>query len=505
MSHNLSLLDSSNVVPVPEEFEGVLESPNLAICCTFNRRGTLLAVGCTDGRIVIWDFLTRGVAKCIPGHLGFPVCSLCWSRNGRKLVSAALDNTVAIWDILTNDCIFRLRFPSPILKSQLNPRNENFLLVTIIKHQSMMIAIDYAKGLIKQMLLPKESTEVDHNIVSTFDRRGQYIYSGNAAGKLIVVRAPKVGPSKEKNNQIDFTTEPSIISSFRIQTSTSNPTAIREIEFGARNKTTFLVNSADRTIRLYDCTNALAAGLNGYCEELRKFQDLVNKNMWRRCCLSGDSKGAYVCGGSARQHALYIWEADNGGIKKMLQGTRGELLLDVQWHPLRPIVASISSGIISIWARPQIENWSAFAPDFRELEENMEYEERESEFDVEDEDNLHETSKEADTDLSEVDVDTYQPDKELLSSDEEDLDTSYLEFIPIKIEDHVLDLDSSQSDSSGYVPPLKDEILTDPKYKFEIQLANPPLNESHPLSMCSSKRIRVNDKFGNARKVPKQT
>ena len=59
----------------------------------------------------------------------------------------------------------------------------------------------------------------------------------------------------------------------------------------------------------------------------QKLQDLVNRTMWKKCCFSGD--GEYVCAGSARQHALYIWEKATGTLMKILHGTKGEILLDV--------------------------------------------------------------------------------------------------------------------------------------------------------------------------------
>jgi hypothetical protein len=51
------------------------------------------------------------------------------------------------------------------------------------------------------------------------------------------------------------------------------------------------------------------------------------RTLWKKCSFSGD--GEYICAGSARQHALYIWEKSVGNLVKILHGTKGELLLDV--------------------------------------------------------------------------------------------------------------------------------------------------------------------------------
>ena len=214
---------------------------------------------------------------------------------------------------------------------------------------------------------------------------------------------------------------------------------------------------------------------------------LLYRTTWKKCCFSGD--GEYVCAGSARQHALYVWEKSIGNLVKILHGTKGELLLDVVWHPVRPIITSISSGLVSIWAQNQVENWSAFAPDFKELDENVEYEERESEFDIEDEDKSVDLSAEAKHDEEiEVDVVKVDPIAAFCSSDEEYEDENALQFLPMapEVEDPEDGWNSTQENPSGNENSIKENEPPDSdaggsssaKRKkttsFDISLDGPP-------------------------------
>ena len=151
-------------------------------------------------------------------------------------------------------------------------------------------------------------------MVASYDQRGAHIYTGTTRGRINILTSD----AKMK-----------VVSSFRVSQQASSTAAIKSIEFSRRGKS-FLVNTADRVIRVYKTEDVM--DLNDENPEPdQKLQDLVNKTMWKKCCFSGD--GEYVCAGSARQHALYIWEKSTGTLMKILHGTKGELLLDVVVSP----------------------------------------------------------------------------------------------------------------------------------------------------------------------------
>jgi len=390
----------------PEEFDGSLDSISAALTASFNRTGSLLAVGCNDGRLVIWDFLTRGISKVLVAHV-HPLSSVSWSRNGKNILTSSTDWMVALWDVLNGECQHRYRFPSAISKVQFHPNDNNKFLVCPMRHPP--VVVDVVNG--EQHVLPV-GAECEQNIVASFDRKGEYIFTGNAKGKITVIKTDSL----------------EVVLSFRISTGTNANTAVKSIDFASRGNA-FMINSQDRVIRVFDRDMVLSCPDGSEPDPIQKLQDLVNRTLWKRCAFSGD--GEFIVAGSSRSHALYIWEKSVGALVKILHGTKGELLVDVAWHPVRSIICSVASGLVSIWSQTHVENWSAFAPDFKELDENVEYEERESEFDITDEDVIKATN-DKDQLLSDEEIDVVSVERPSYWGSDDELDANdCLYYLPV--------------------------------------------------------------------------
>ena len=156
----------------------------------------------------------------------------------------------------------------------------------------------------------------------------------------------------------------------------------------SRNGRHVLVNSADCALRLYGADECWASvGRDGVTDEVKPrfvFQDLVSKIAWTACDFSGD--GEYVVGGCnsnphmGDRYDLYLWNTGTGALIDQLTGPQVELQ-DLSFHPTRSFVAvATADGLIDVWG-PRMD-WTAFAPDFQALPRNVEYVEKEDEFDV---------------------------------------------------------------------------------------------------------------------------
>jgi WD40 repeat protein len=191
-----------------------------------------------------------------------------------------------------------------------------------------------------------------------------------------------------------------------------------------------VINCADGALRLYSTKECWQTP-----EEIDRpsqvFQDVVNKVKFASCAVSGD--GEYVVGGangfSDDKYELYIWNTSTGALMDKLTGAAVQLY-SVAWHPTRSFLAvATSDGLIDVWG-PRI-NWTAFAPDFQALPMNVEYVEREDEFDLDQDGNKIDIKDEEETGMddenSPVDVVSVEPVPVFASDSEDEEDVFHFE------------------------------------------------------------------------------
>jgi hypothetical protein len=152
----------------------------------------------------------------------------------------------------------------------------------------------------------------------------------------------------------------------------------------SRSGRDLVVNSSDGALRLFKVSDLLGSSSSSSPPSDVKpllFQDVVTKVKFACCDLSGD--GEHLVGGANgddTKYRLYLWSTATGQLLDRLTGPPLQLYA-VAWHPSRTFVAvATSDGLVDVWG-PRV-NWTAFAPDFQALPHNVEYVEREDEFDV---------------------------------------------------------------------------------------------------------------------------
>lgn len=161
----------------------------------------------------------------------------------------------------------------------------------------------------------------------------------------------------------------------------------------ASNGRDLLVNSSDRVIRTVLMPDLSRLGIDLEPSSIKlqvehKFQDVVNRLSWNHVTFS--ATGEFVTATTFMNPDIYVWERSHGSLVKILEGAREELGV-VEWHPSRPMVVAcgLESGCVYIWSVVSPQKWSALAPDFGEVEEQVEYVEREDEFDIHPAEQVH--------------------------------------------------------------------------------------------------------------------
>eukprot|EP00232_Nephroselmis_pyriformis_P019291 CAMPEP_0182900274 /NCGR_PEP_ID=MMETSP0034_2-20130328/28725_1 /TAXON_ID=156128 /ORGANISM="Nephroselmis pyriformis, Strain CCMP717" /LENGTH=379 /DNA_ID=CAMNT_0025034465 /DNA_START=71 /DNA_END=1206 /DNA_ORIENTATION=- len=360
----------------PERIEEFLDVENGSVvkCIQFNRRGTLLAGGCQDGKIIIWDFLTRGVARTWEKHTG-AVSSLSWSKCGRYLLSSSLDTSLMLWDVAKGKVLYRCTLASEVVSARMHPQDPFTCVACTALGPPMLVGLRTESQAALPILgsLPGDAnhkgTVEDSSQMSTvaaFSRDGALCYVGTSRGTLNVI-------------EVDTRQVAGVL---RV------PGGHRITGLSVNRKGTHVVIiSFDRVVRVYDVIpqDGGAGAEQGERDFLKLSGELsnsVDKTQWKAAAMSNDDEYVVAAANSRVDHQVFLWRREGGKLTRVLEGPK-EGLADMAWHPKKTILCTVAStGTVFVWARNYSENWSAFAPDFKELVYNEEYVEREDEFDV---------------------------------------------------------------------------------------------------------------------------
>lgn len=391
---NLLLQDPFSILKeYPEKLTHTISNPLRSTCVEFSKRGDYLATGCLNGTIIIYDMDTFRPITVLGGNQSGhvrAVQSVEWDpRSDQFLLSCSRDMCVKIWNLqqlgspIDNmGACGEIWFDSSVWGCQWVGSDANCCVVSVFEEPSaFLIDFDYDKdgsisNIEKISLLFDSDGMTDQGYVLVSEvhpKLSNIIITGSSKGWINFFKI------NDKNSE-----QPRYELIYSSRLANSNIKHIIVSENGDR----LAINASDRTIRQFSLSISeiedSGEAISFEIELEHKYQDVINKLQWNSIFFSNNSADYLIASphGSST-HELYLWETSSGSLVRVLEGAEEELM-DIDWNFYSMCIASngLETGDIYIWSIVVPPKWSALAPDFEEIEENIDYQEKEDEFDL---------------------------------------------------------------------------------------------------------------------------
>ena len=148
------------------------------------------------------------------------------------------------------------------------------------------------------------------------------------------------------------------------------------------------VSLRDKSIRILDFNHVReedAIGADNKMSQLvhrHKLHDVVDRWPWSQFGFSHDGELVWGTFNEKGKHMIYLWESNTGALNKVIDGPKEDLVVAL-WNPRLPnLITGGTLGTLYRWTPDFPVRWTALVPGLEEIQENVEYIEREDEFDL---------------------------------------------------------------------------------------------------------------------------
>jgi WD40 repeat protein len=307
-------LNAAALVSHPATLEGVrswtlapVAHPEGVEDTAYSPDGKLLATGCRDGSIRLWDPGSGRLVRLLVGPSLF-LSSLAWSPDNRLLAAGSREKTVCLWEAATGRLLRTMRRPASVICLAWSPDGKT---IACGEEDGMVRLVEAASSRALEVLQGHSSLVRG----VTWSGDGRLLASGSSDG---TIRLWEVG------------------SATLLRTLGGHEGGVDVVAFASRGKT-LASGGRDSTVRLWEVeTGRMVRALSGHQGDIR--------------ALAWAPDGATLAS-AGTDHLVRIWETESGRKLRTLEGHTHNIT-SLSWSPEGSVLASGSGDTTARLWRP---------------------------------------------------------------------------------------------------------------------------------------------------------